>query len=487
VRVHAGPVRVHDSNVRKPPGRLCRAAGLVALAASAALSGGAIARADTNDIRCVGAVGNAALACRFQPVLVYAPGEAYRARPAELQLQATSAGPAFLRIGNPPLESIPLDGTLAGLAGAEALLLRRHPGAGPLAIDAPAASTDVAGQEAAQREILASAPGQFPLTQYVVVRPERRRVIAIEYWFFYYADALPLTCIAGTQTHEGDWEHVTVLVKRRPGGAVVPLGADFGWHSSSSTVTWASLLHRRRTHPVVFVARGSHASYPLPGDHAPPTRSGSGFVRCFTDHTGPRTATPPAPRERLRWLRRRTPGFTAGTTRLLWGEEPPSPGLVDDEGPVTPVHQRPFGNPLGVASEAAPLAELAPVAALCATTGSELRLVRNGRVVLGYGGPAVSPDGWYVKSLPWLAASASWFSLDAALPNRCAPPAGARGVWSELILRSRGALGSAVVEQVRSPATAAAGRRDSLVLCNPLVYPSTPARARTTATCVGPG
>jgi hypothetical protein len=361
--------------------------------------------------------------------------------------------------------------------------VRAHPGIGPLWIDAPAPSTDVAGQVAGQATILADAPGRFPRTQYVVVRPAWRRVIAVQYWFFYYADALPLTCIEATQTHEGDWEHVTVLLKRRPSGALVPLGVDFGWHSSSSTLAWGSTVRRGR-HVVVYAASGSHASYPFPGEYRPPTRFGSDFINCVTDRTATSGSVPSRPREQLRWLRATTPGFDAGATRLLWGEEPLHVDSIVDEGPVTPLHQTPYLHPLRSAVLAAPLAELWPTAAICSTAGG-LRLVRDGRVVLGDGGPATVAGGRAVRSLPWVAASAAGFAPDPTLPNDCQPPYGVRGVWAELLL-SPELLASGSVETPTSPSLTARAVRDAQVICNPAVFPDTRPSRVDPARCVDP-
>lgn len=73
-----------------------------------------------------------------------------------------------------------------------------------------------------------------------------------QYWFFYpYNDGI------GPQNHEGDWEMLTVR-RRRDGvadGAFVCAHGDCPWRSAAE-LQWAW-----NTHPIVWVADGSHASY----------------------------------------------------------------------------------------------------------------------------------------------------------------------------------------------------------------------------------
>jgi hypothetical protein len=86
----------------------------------------------------------------------------------------------------------------------------------------------------------------------------------IQYWFFYaYNDSF------ASFNHEGDWERITVSVNRK--GEFVE--AVFGQHNYSKTYKRNQLMFVRKTHPVVYSADGSHASYPRAGSfnikHAP--------------------------------------------------------------------------------------------------------------------------------------------------------------------------------------------------------------------------
>jgi hypothetical protein len=77
--------------------------------------------------------------------------------------------------------------------------------------------------------------------------------IAIEYWFLYlYNDFY--------DRHEADWESVTVVLDN---GA--PLGVSYSQHQGRAWTAWPAAL--ADDHPIVYVAAGSHANYPLPGSY----------------------------------------------------------------------------------------------------------------------------------------------------------------------------------------------------------------------------
>lgn len=86
----------------------------------------------------------------------------------------------------------------------------------------------------------------------------------IQYWFFY-----PYNDFKGVSGHEGDWEHVTVVVEKSReiavsmyfsqhlGGRLLPVNPS---PESGERVTFVD-----GTHPVVYSAIGSHACYPRAG------------------------------------------------------------------------------------------------------------------------------------------------------------------------------------------------------------------------------
>ncbi|MGE3074063.1 MAG: hypothetical protein AB7N24_12475 [Dehalococcoidia bacterium] len=86
--------------------------------------------------------------------------------------------------------------------------------------------------------------------------------IAIQYWwYFFYNDAW--------NRHQSDWEGVTVYLLQAGDGSYRPLGAAYGTHDLGRWRRWEDLQKtgddaRESSdglHPVVYVARGSHASY----------------------------------------------------------------------------------------------------------------------------------------------------------------------------------------------------------------------------------
>src|SRR5262245_21558657 len=70
------------------------------------------------------------------------------------------------------------------------------------------------------------------------------------------------------QAHEGDWEAVTLLLST----AGKPLVAGYSRHCSGARRAWAKVARSGGTHPLVYVALGSHSSWFGPGDHRIDTR-----------------------------------------------------------------------------------------------------------------------------------------------------------------------------------------------------------------------
>jgi hypothetical protein len=105
---------------------------------------------------------------------------------------------------------------------------------------------------------------------------DTRRYQALEYWFYYGLNYYPMTVdtptmlndpldvdTADIDLHEGDWEHVTVLVDRT--------GPKFVWmarHSSEGVlIPWDQIQRDPNGNPIVYPAFGGHPSYPSCGAH----------------------------------------------------------------------------------------------------------------------------------------------------------------------------------------------------------------------------
>jgi hypothetical protein len=88
----------------------------------------------------------------------------------------------------------------------------------------------------------------------------------LEYWLFYYDDVYSYTYPPSDllwQAHEGDWEVVNVVLDEDE----QPVSAAYSQHCLGQTRTWPNTPTVADTHPVVYVALGSHANYFTAGTH----------------------------------------------------------------------------------------------------------------------------------------------------------------------------------------------------------------------------
>jgi hypothetical protein len=112
---------------------------------------------------------------------------------------------------------------------------------------------------------------------YHLTYDRQRDVRYFDYWVFYRFNDSPrlngLTCLPGLAIaeatcfdHEGDWEGITVTVPGRR-GTPSPDSVAYAGHSWVYGFRWDALVaagaSAGSTHPKVWVARGSHASYPM--------------------------------------------------------------------------------------------------------------------------------------------------------------------------------------------------------------------------------
>lgn len=77
---------------------------------------------------------------------------------------------------------------------------------------------------------------------------------AIQYWLYYFRDSK----VAGMGGHPGDWEVVTVFFNSNKN----PISVSFSQHDGQKTMSWSEAEKIDSNHPVVYVAKGSHANYP---------------------------------------------------------------------------------------------------------------------------------------------------------------------------------------------------------------------------------
>ena len=81
----------------------------------------------------------------------------------------------------------------------------------------------------------------------------------LQYWFFYLFNN---KAFLGFGLHEGDWEMVQV----RLDSDEQPQEMAFAQHTHGQRCAWNALTLEDEHRPVVFVARGSQASYPFAGE-----------------------------------------------------------------------------------------------------------------------------------------------------------------------------------------------------------------------------
>jgi hypothetical protein len=183
-----------------------------------------------------------ALARAYAPVLRLTRGESYTPLRLEDYLAAGS-----LHSGTPP----------------RGALLQQHPSLFSLPTTPGRYYLDLAGVEPNSNpsgypvlESRLQAARPRPTVYWHVAREPATGRVAIEYWLLYlYNDFY--------DRHEADWEGVTVFLH-----GTTPLGISYSAHQGRRWSAWTSQTSSGTTHPIVYVARGSHANYPKPGDYS---------------------------------------------------------------------------------------------------------------------------------------------------------------------------------------------------------------------------
>lgn len=87
----------------------------------------------------------------------------------------------------------------------------------------------------------------------------RSGTIVLQYWYFYNDNFWSLQYPPNDfawQAHEGDWEVVTVVLDEQQ----QPLRAAYSQHCTGEKRAWVAVQKQGGTHPVVYVATGSHAN-----------------------------------------------------------------------------------------------------------------------------------------------------------------------------------------------------------------------------------
>jgi hypothetical protein len=175
--------------------------------------------------------------------------------------------------------------------------------------------------------------------------------IDLQYWLWYpYDDFSPVYPANDFwQAHEGDWEAVSVILDR----AGTPLTVAYSQHVKGRRRAWAR-APKQGLLPLVYVALGSHANFPSPGEHPllPPAvdQATINVMRAYgiavpADHTAKGAVIRPA----LVRVTSRTPSWM--TFAGAWGESgyihiPGRDPLVAGAGPRGPAFHAQWQRPV---------------------------------------------------------------------------------------------------------------------------------------------
>lgn len=125
--------------------------------------------------------------------------------------------------------------------------------------------------------------GGPPMATYArVATNEESGRITIQYWFFYFYNDW-------FNKHEGDWEMIQVMLDL----AGRPEWAVYSQHEGGARRAWRDVPLEDGTHPVVYVALGSHANYFWGGELFPHGRTVGNSQVEVVDRTGRQGRTMP--------------------------------------------------------------------------------------------------------------------------------------------------------------------------------------------------
>jgi hypothetical protein len=257
----------------------------------------------------------------------------------------------------------------------------------------------------------------------------------LQYWFFYYYNDFQLAGpLLSAGKHEGDWE----MIQLRIGGDGKPDQAVYAQHKGAESKAWkdVKMAPGAPDTPLVYVARGSHASYFSAGTH---------WTGTWFDHAdghGPQIV----------------PALTAlsdsGTPWAIWpgswGDTRATDSPLDSASPVGPAHHSRWGDPAGLAATALRLATARVPPAPAVPPAPQITVRRDG------GGLRVSYSG--VQGVGLVVAIRPQGSQEPALTYalHTAGPAG------EALIEHSVAPGQAY--EIRAATTAASGAASAATL-----------------------
>ncbi|HXS32918.1 MAG TPA: Vps62-related protein [Solirubrobacterales bacterium] len=228
---------------------------------------------------------------------------------------------------------------------------------------------------------------------------DEKGTLWLQYWFFYYYNN---KAFLHAGLHEGDWE----MVQLRLGADGTPDVATYAQHAHGERCDWADVETEEGPEgpvPVVYSARGSHASYFRPGtyDQAP-------IVPDHNDAGGPRV------RPQLNVIGDKDPAWVAWPGR--WGSTKALIGPIGSDSPPGPRWHGAWRDPLAFHEDARQAEDLAPVAGadLPKPAAPTIEVKRDGtRALVSYSFPQPDPSAPKLRGI--------LISLDGSKDGR--PPA----------------------------------------------------------------
>jgi hypothetical protein len=169
------------------------------------------------------------------------------------------------------------------------------------------------------------ADGKAPPTTYAhIAREQGQPGFVIQYWFYYYFNQF-------NDVHEGDWEGMQIAFDAdTPAQALAdgPSKIALFQHGGGQVSDWDDdLVEKEDTHPIVYPAAGSHATFHEPAIFVENGQGGAGLGCDNTteplrrlDPSPVTVPTGPAKGSRFQWLTyeghwgQREPGFNTGPT-----------------------------------------------------------------------------------------------------------------------------------------------------------------------------
>ncbi len=213
----------------------------------------------------------------YEPVLLFHPGEEWAPEPVESFL-ADARVEKQVETGSWQATGAPLPTSNAGCALAPCYRLNL-----PCPLHSGAACYSRMAVRAGQWQrpvvygrVVAVPAGQPPAPGFAA--PPK---LLVRYWLFYEFDDYHTLHKRLWQAHEADWESISVAI----GADGKPQFAAYSQHCSGTVRPWTTVEKRSATHPVAYVALGSHANY---FTNAP---SSTRFTECLKSGTGGATVT----------------------------------------------------------------------------------------------------------------------------------------------------------------------------------------------------